>query len=302
VTTAQRYFLTVVQQGGIARAAERLYLSQQNLSNHIKRLEQDYGVLFTRRPKFELTLAGEALYETLQQIKVLEQGLDARIAELQMKEYGLLRFGIHSARARVILPKTMAVYRQSCPNVQINLLFQDTFHDEQMLRSGDLDLFLGVDTRPDPDFTYIHLLDEPIYFVASEQLLQEREVWSSNTISLADLPRFSYLLSPSISHFRQKMDQFMDEAGVELKEKMSVGDFEVQLTLAAQNEGACFCAKMLLPKMDQINRDLPEGNRLRALTVEQLTITSDISIVLHRLAYRSKILNAFMDALHQSVI
>lgn len=58
MTTAQQYFLTVVQQQSVARAAEQLYLSQQNLSNHIKRLEQQYGVLFVRKPKFELTLAG----------------------------------------------------------------------------------------------------------------------------------------------------------------------------------------------------------------------------------------------------
>lgn len=302
MTTAQQYFLTVVQQQSVARAAEQLYLSQQNLSNHIKRLEQQYGLLFVRKPKFELTLAGEALCKTLQQIRVLEQGLDARIQEIQSKQYGVLRFGIHPARARMILPRTLALYREIYPNVQIKLFFQDTYHDEKMLRDGALDLFLGVDTLPDPDFTYIHLQDEPIYFVASEQLIRDAGViLNREAIPLSVLPRFSYLLSPMVSHFRQKIDRFMEEAGVEITEKMSVGDFEVQLMLAAQKEGACFCAKMLLPKMDQLNRDLEAGDKLCSFPIEQLDVTSDISIVIHRLAYRSKMLNGFIESIERTI-
>ncbi|MFR5713179.1 MAG: LysR family transcriptional regulator [Clostridium sp.] len=46
MNTAEEYFMAVVREKSIARAAEKLYLSQQNLSNSIKRLEQRYGVLF----------------------------------------------------------------------------------------------------------------------------------------------------------------------------------------------------------------------------------------------------------------
>lgn len=65
MNTAEEYFMAVVREKSIARAAEKLYLSQQNLSNSIKRLEQRYGVLFWRKPHFCLTAEGEALYRTL---------------------------------------------------------------------------------------------------------------------------------------------------------------------------------------------------------------------------------------------
>ena len=128
MTTSQEYFMTVVSCEGVARAAEKLFISQQNLSNHIKRLESRYGMLFVRKPRFELTLAGEALYETLQQIRVLEQGLDTRLAEIQANREGILRFGIHSVRARMILPGAMAAYREVYPNVQVRLFLQNLKH------------------------------------------------------------------------------------------------------------------------------------------------------------------------------
>ena len=55
-------FLTVVEEMNFTRAAERLYITQQALSGHIRRLEEHYGVtLFRRRPTLKLTAEGEAM-------------------------------------------------------------------------------------------------------------------------------------------------------------------------------------------------------------------------------------------------
>lgn len=303
MTTAFEYFMVVVKERSISRAAERLYLSQQNLSNHIKRLEQEYGMLFTRKPKFALTPTGEALFHTLQQISVLEQGFAAQVNEIQNKQYGLLRLGIHAARARAILPKVLTIYRKNFPYVHIDLYLQDTIDDERMLRSGDLDLFLGVDTNRLPEFRYIHLMDEPIYFVSTESVLKRYQVVpQDDIIPLEALNRFPYLLPPPISHFRQKIDRFLETAGINIERTMSVGDFELQLILAAQGEGVCFCAQMMLSKLEQLNRDLLPDTKLQTYRVEHMTATSEISIVLHRLAYRSAILTGFVNAFQQALI
>ena len=56
------YFLTVAQELNITRAAERLYISQQALSQHISKLEGQYGVpLFVRKPQLDLSYAGKTL-------------------------------------------------------------------------------------------------------------------------------------------------------------------------------------------------------------------------------------------------
>ena len=57
------YFLTVVREKGISRAADKLFITQSSLSQHIAKLEADLGVrLFDRRQTpIALTPAG-ALY------------------------------------------------------------------------------------------------------------------------------------------------------------------------------------------------------------------------------------------------
>ena len=45
------YFAVAAREENISRAAEKLFVSQQSLSAHIKRLEEQYGVqLFERKP------------------------------------------------------------------------------------------------------------------------------------------------------------------------------------------------------------------------------------------------------------
>ena len=58
------YFIEVVKQEGISRAAETLQITQQTLSTHIASLEKELDCrLFVRRPKFRLTAEGELFYE-----------------------------------------------------------------------------------------------------------------------------------------------------------------------------------------------------------------------------------------------
>lgn len=48
------------------RTADKAFISQQALSDHISRLEESYGTkLFVRKPAVKLTQAGTAVYSAL---------------------------------------------------------------------------------------------------------------------------------------------------------------------------------------------------------------------------------------------
>lgn len=75
-----KYFLTVVSEGSISRAAANLYLSQSTLSAAILALEKSIGApLFVRgRHGMELTTAGRALLEPAREaVRNFERSLDA---------------------------------------------------------------------------------------------------------------------------------------------------------------------------------------------------------------------------------
>ena len=53
------YFIEASKDLNFTQTAKRLFISQQNLSNHIARLEEYYSVkLFERKPRLALTYAG----------------------------------------------------------------------------------------------------------------------------------------------------------------------------------------------------------------------------------------------------
>ena len=167
----------------------------------------------------------------------------------------------------------------------------------KMLQNGDIDAFFGVDTPALSDFSIIPLETEPIYFVASSELLKKNGVApDAPQLKQEYLSRFSYLLSPKDSHFRPKIDLFCEQAGVVLSEMVTISDFSLQLSFAARGLGACFTPKTVLSLMDELNLNLPPDKSLTALKVEGLTSVTNLSFVLHRLAYRTTPLNGFIRA------
>lgn len=297
MNTSMQYFMTVVQEQSIVRAAEKLYISPQNLSNHIRRLEQQYGTLFTRAPRFRLTMAGEALARTIQQISILEQGLEVQLDEIRQDKQGHLRVGVHATRARILMPNILQRFWSAYPGVTIDFFYQDMFSNERMLLNGEIDFFFGVDPRSSPDFARIHLCNEPSYLVTSVRMLRERGVVPVNgLIALKDLTRFDYVLPPTISRFRSKIDRFCDAEGITLPILTQMSDFELQLLLSARSMCTCFCPQMFLRRMEEINHLSTDDNHLCAFRVEHLDEMTELSLVYHRLAYRSRIMDAFIAA------
>lgn len=58
------YFLAVAEYGNFTKAARSLYISQQSLSENIKRLEEEIGTpLLVRGKTVTLTRAGECFFQ-----------------------------------------------------------------------------------------------------------------------------------------------------------------------------------------------------------------------------------------------
>lgn len=69
--TNWNYVIAAVEEMNFTKAAKRLYISQQSLSNYIAKLEKQFGVeFFNRKNTLTLTAAGESLYRYAKFIKM----------------------------------------------------------------------------------------------------------------------------------------------------------------------------------------------------------------------------------------
>ncbi|WP_337495839.1 LysR family transcriptional regulator [[Ruminococcus] lactaris] len=73
------YFSELSKSLNMTHTANRLYISQQTLSNHIQRLENFYGTpLFYRKPKLSLTSAGTEVLKFADMVIINHQNLKVK--------------------------------------------------------------------------------------------------------------------------------------------------------------------------------------------------------------------------------
>ena len=77
------YFLAAAEELNFTKAARRLFISQQSLSNHILNMEKEFDVvLFNRTSPLTLTYAGQALKKRARQLLALKDETYRELADI----------------------------------------------------------------------------------------------------------------------------------------------------------------------------------------------------------------------------
>jgi DNA-binding transcriptional LysR family regulator len=137
-----RYFVAVAEELHFHRAADRLHMSQPPLSQQIRALETELGVELLRRNRrrVELTEAGAAFLGEARNIlgRVQQAGDLARRAA--RGEVGKLSVGFVGSAMYVTLPEILRVFRESHPDVELQLRPFPTAPQLEALRDGRVDV------------------------------------------------------------------------------------------------------------------------------------------------------------------
>lgn len=116
-----RTFVTIISQGGFAKAGERLGRSQPAISLQIKKLEQQLEQrLFTKvGQRYEPTVMGQWLFDKAQQILALNDDVFHYVAQDPLR--GKLRLGIPSEFASILLPSIIGEFSAQYPDVSLEV-------------------------------------------------------------------------------------------------------------------------------------------------------------------------------------
>lgn len=166
------YFVESAKDLNFTKTAARLFISQQNLSNHISRLEQHYGVsLYDRKPRLTLTYAGETLLRFALQYKMDEENLRGALADIVQKQQGRLNIGCSPHRTSIAMPILAEKFLQKYPHIQLNFCQQHSNVLFDMMQAGELDFAIAVDKFDYPQFESIILFQDTVYLMVSRSLL-----------------------------------------------------------------------------------------------------------------------------------
>ena len=161
-------FRSVVQAGGVTRAAERLNRVQSNVTTRVRQLEAELGVdLFIREGKrLHLSPAGQLLLDYAD--RLLDLAREAREALHDDAPRGLLRLGAMESTASVRLPVPMNEYVRRYPDVSLELSTSSPIKLSAALLNGDIDAAIAAEPLADAPFEKVPLYDEELVIVAAE--------------------------------------------------------------------------------------------------------------------------------------
>ena len=176
------YFLAIVKEHSISKAADRLYLSQPYLSQYLAKLEGNLGVTLLDRSHtpLRLTPAGELFYAYLERQDYLDRQLESDLRDLQTQKPQQLHIGVSTWRGSTLLPDILPRFVQSYPDVQVVL------HEAPVPQLGNLAASSVT------DFCLMHIPSD-LTDLSYELVMHERVL----LIAHRDHPLVQGIVSPS---------------------------------------------------------------------------------------------------------
>lgn len=307
---SQQMFLLAAEELNFSKAAAKAFVTQQCLSFHIKKLEEEYNAkLFERKPRLHLTNVGETLYQSLCTLRIAEAAVLKQIADINDGRSGEIIFGINATRARIIIPNLIASYQQLFPLVKISLVLDDTCNLATSLLAGKLDMFLGVDCVANKDFDVTNLTFDEVFFVARESILQKfalnhtifKQTIATKEIDLLNYPDITFAGNSRGSSFNTLIDQYLYARNIQRNIAFSVSDYEMQIEACSKGEFVVFCPMMALIKVLEQNSKTSDDNKLKIFKLQGMNSSLKIDLITHKNAYKPYFMQEFINLLQQYI-
>jgi DNA-binding transcriptional LysR family regulator len=142
-----RYFVAVAESLNFTKAAAALHLAQPSLTRQIHNLEQEIGVRLLNRSKSQVALSEEGrsfLVDARRILALATESIEA-VQRLSRGETGQLNIAYLSNSDFELLPETLGAFRQTFPNIALNLFDMSPAEQFRALEARKIDLgFVGL--------------------------------------------------------------------------------------------------------------------------------------------------------------
>ena len=230
-----RSLRAIHDQGGLARAAEVLNLTQSALSHQIKALEEQAGVeLFLRKTKpLRLSAAGMRLLRTATQVLPLIDAAEAEFRAVELGRAGRLHVAMECHHCYDWLLPVLDQFRRAWPEVDLDIRSSLALKALPALQRGQVDMVISSDPEELAGVTFQPLFDyAPTMVVAANHPLVAK-----GYAEPADLAGETLITYPMERARLDVISQFLDPAGVEPAHVRQVEQTAIALMLIASGRG-----------------------------------------------------------------
>lgn len=154
-----RYFLTVVREESITKAADVLHITQPTLSRQLSQMEEEVGVKLFNRGSRRITLTNEGilLRRRAEEILQLVDKTEKELIEHEEQVEGKISIGCGEIAAVQVLPNLIKTFREKYPQVTFDIFTATADLVKEQMDKGLLDIGLLLEPVDMEKYDFIRL-------------------------------------------------------------------------------------------------------------------------------------------------
>lgn len=285
-------FTQVIEAGSFSKAAERLYMSQSGVSQHIQELEGSLGVsLFHRgRRGVRLTVAGETFFGYTRELLRLAAEAELAVTDVARLREGVLDVGATPGVSGYLLPEWMQDFNEQFPRITMSVHTAITPHltGEVLRQQLPLAIIEGE---------LFGVLDPALLGVAELQVVEQMVVvgnrhawWHRASVPIEELNDQSFVMRHSNSQTRIWLNDAFQQHGIRPR---IVAEFDSPESIKRMVLG-CSCVTILPEYAVRAEQSV---GLLRAIPIEQQPLRRTIKVIWKRDLPFSPVARTFLSYL-----
>src|ERR1700733_3061660 len=157
-----RLIKLIVEEGSMANAINKLFLTPSALSHQLKEAELQLGakIFFRLNKKLILTPAGEKVYDCANVILGEIAKLNNQVKELLSGETGTIRICTECYTSYHWLPSVLKRFSAQCPRIEVRVVFGAMDRPLPKLLEGEIDMVITNDPLPSDLVEFIELFKD----------------------------------------------------------------------------------------------------------------------------------------------
>lgn len=292
-------FLTVAKIKNYTKSARILNLTQPAVSQHIKYLEENYGVKFIKKNgrNIELTQEGEEFLKYVKELEIKDRGIYKKLKNKSFLEK-YYNIGATLTIGGYVLPKILGRYKEHYPNIEIILTVNNTKEILRKLLREEIDLGLVEGPFDRNKFGYKRLKEDELILAFSPK----HEFSKGEYVQLKDVLSGKLILREEGSGTRKHFENALLDEGYSLNDLniyMEVGSIDAIKALVEANLGYTIISKVAIERELKLGviKTLPIKNN----GVNVVNFYREFYFV-YLLGSMNKYLSNFMEFCFESII
>ena len=276
------YFQMASRLKNITRAAERLRVSQPNITVAIKKLEGELGIQLFDRSQKQLSLTPEGAV-FLGRVEVALRNIQDAVLEVndyKQLQKGTIKIGIPPMMGAYLFPKIFSSFQRCYSHLDVYLHEEGSVAIREQLERDELDFGIIIIPDTSPNLQLLPMARSQIVCCVPE----DSDLAARKAITLQDVEDHNLIMLKEGSFLRQTMLQKMKTAGFTPNIVLESNQVVTIMGLVASGVGNAFL-------LDMIVRDTPG---IRAIPLAT-PVYVDVGLAWKRDRYISRAAQSFIE-------